>query len=176
MRAPIAILGAIAVAAIAANAKPTEKPAAAPAPPAAAAGDTHGADMSHVAQIGDVKWGPGPDALPPGAQLAVMAGDPAKPGFVSLRAKMPAGYKVPPHWHPTDEHVTVLSGTFLLGEGDTMDPKKANVLKAGGYINAPANMHHFAIAKTPVILQIDMIGPFGITYVNSIDDPRKTQP
>src|SRR6185436_357991 len=78
-------------------------------------------DVKPIKQMSDVKWGPGPDALPPGAQLAVMAGDPAAKGFVSLRAKMPAGYKVPPHWHPTDEHVTVLEGTFLLGQGDTVD-------------------------------------------------------
>jgi quercetin dioxygenase-like cupin family protein len=130
-------------------------------------------EMKPVKALGDVKWGPGPDALPAGAQLAVMAGDPASKGFISLRAKMPAGYKVPPHWHPTDEHVTVLEGTFLLGQGDKIDEKTAHELKAGGYINAMANMHHYAVAKTPVVLQIDMMGPFEITYINAADDPRK---
>lgn len=144
--------------------------------PAPSSHDAAPVDMKPVKALGDVKWGPGPDALPPGAQLAVMAGDPASKGFISLRAKMPAGYKVPPHWHPTDEHVTVLSGTFLLGQGDTMDPKTAHQLKAGGYINAMANMHHYAIAKTAVVLQIDMMGPFEITYINAADDPRNKKP
>jgi quercetin dioxygenase-like cupin family protein len=165
MRGTIPILGAIAIAAVAAHAKP----AATPAP----ATDAQPMAAHPVKQLSDVKWGPGPDALPPGGELAVMSGDPGGKGFVSLRSRLPAGYKIAPHWHPTDEHVTVLSGTFLLGEGDTMDAEKAHVLNAGGYINAMANMHHYAIAKTAVVLQIDMIGPFEITYVNPADDPRK---
>lgn len=130
------------------------------------------AEMQVVSGMAAVKWGPGNSAFPPGAQMAVMTGDPAGTGFVSIRAKMPAGYKVPPHFHPTDEHVTVLSGTMSFGMGDTMDAKSAKRVDRGGYFVAQANMHHYAMAKTASVIQIDFNGPFGITYVNPSDDPR----
>src|SRR6476660_5289839 len=61
--------------------------------------------------------------LPPGAQVAVLEGDPAKEGFFTMRLKMPDGYRVPPHWHSMQERVTVLSGTLNLGTGATFDAK-----------------------------------------------------
>jgi quercetin dioxygenase-like cupin family protein len=121
----------------------------------------------------DVKWGPPPPALPPGVKMIVLAGDPASTGLVTLRLKMPAGYKVPPHWHPSDEHVTVLSGSLSLGMGDKLDESQARTLTAGGYAVAPAKMHHFAMSKTGAVIQISLNGPFGITYVNPADDPSK---
>src|SRR5262245_25776512 len=66
----------------------------------------------------ELTWGPGPPGLPPGSTLALVAGDPGKPGPFTVRAKMPAGYKVPPHWHPVYENITVLSGTVAFGSGD----------------------------------------------------------
>jgi quercetin dioxygenase-like cupin family protein len=166
MKMIVPVLGAVAVscAAVAFAAPP------APMPPPAAA--PQAMDSHPVNQLSDIKWGPAPPALPPGAQVMVMAGDPSAKGFISLRAKMPAGYKVPPHWHPTDEHVTVLSGTMLFGDGDEMDPKKARTVKTGGYFTAGAQMHHYAIAKTAAVIQVDMVGPFEITYINPADDPR----
>src|SRR5918993_61532 len=76
-----------------------------------------GAQGAHVMVTPDqVKWGPGPPSLPPGAQLAVLEGDPSKAGSpFAIRAKFPDGYKVPPHWHPTDERVLVLAGTLGVG-------------------------------------------------------------
>jgi quercetin dioxygenase-like cupin family protein len=121
----------------------------------------------------DVKWGPPPPALPPGAKLAVLAGDPASNGLVTLRMRMPAGYKIPPHWHPTEEHVTILSGSLSVGMGDTLDEAQAKTLTAGGYAVAPANMHHFVFTKTGAVVQVHLNGPFGITYVNPADDPSK---
>jgi quercetin dioxygenase-like cupin family protein len=134
------------------------------------------ADMSPVVAAKDVKWGPAPPALPPGAQMAVMAGDPAKTGFVSLRAMLPAGYTIPPHSHPSDEHVTVLSGSIAFGMGDKADAKTATTAEAGGYFTAMAGMHHYATTQTGAVLQIDLIGPFAITYVNPADDPRNKKP
>ena len=90
-----------------------------------------------------------------------------------MRLKVPAGYRVPPHWHPTDEHVPVISGSLAIGMGDTLDTKKSKTLKAGGYAVAPANMHHYAWTKTGAVVEISLIGPFGITYVNPADDPSK---
>ena len=114
-----------------------------------------------------------PPVLAAGAQMAVLAGDPSQSGPVTLRLKLPAGYKIAPHWHPTDERVTVISGLFGLGMGDTLDKKKSKVLKPGGYAVAPAKMHHYAWTKSGAIVQVDLMGPFAITYVNSSDDPSK---
>jgi quercetin dioxygenase-like cupin family protein len=133
----------------------------------------HAADMPAPMQANEIKWGPVPPVLPAGAKMAVLSGDPAGTGLVTIRLKMPAGYKIPPHWHPTDEHVTVISGTLALGMGDVLDQKQSKTLKAGGYGVAQANMHHFAWTKTGAVVQVHMIGPFKITYVNPADDPSQ---
>ena len=82
-----------------------------------------------LAQSAGLKWGPAPDALPKGATMTVVAGDPTKSGPYILRAKVPAGYRVMAHWHPTDENVTVLSGTAAFGMGDAVN--EADAKKAG---------------------------------------------
>jgi quercetin dioxygenase-like cupin family protein len=130
--------------------------------------------QSTVARLADVKWGPAPPVLAPGAQMAVLAGDPASTGPVTLRLKVPAGYVIAPHWHPTDEHVTVLAGSLSLGMGDKADLSTTTTLSVGGYAVAPANMHHFAISKQGAIVQVHLQGPFAITYVNPADDPQKS--
>jgi quercetin dioxygenase-like cupin family protein len=131
----------------------------------------YAADMPGPVQANEVKWGPAPPVLPAGAKMAVLSGDPAGTGLVTIRLKMPAGYKIPPHWHPTDEHVTVISGSLALGMGDVLDEKQSKTLKAGGYGVAQAKMHHFAWTKTGAVVQVHMMGPFKITYVNPADDP-----
>ena len=133
------------------------------------------AASKHVMVAADqVKWGPGPPSLPPGAQMAVMDGDPSQKGvpFV-IRAKMPDGYRVPPHWHPTDENLLILSGTLIVGTGDKIDPASAHNLSAGAYTKMPARMHHYAMAKGETIFQLHGVGPFEVTYINPSDDPRK---
>ena len=129
----------------------------------------------HIATTADeLKWGPGPPSLPPGAELAVVSGDPSKAGgsFV-MRVKFPDGYKVPPHWHPSDENVTVIQGTINLGMGDKFDESAAKALPAGSFALMPKNMRHFAFASGETIVQIHGTGPFSITYVNPADDPRR---
>ena len=121
----------------------------------------------------EIKWGDAPPVFPHGAKMAVLSGDPAATGFVVVRLRMPAGYRIPPHFHPTDEHVTVISGSLAIGMGDTLDRKKSKTLKAGGYAVAPANMHHYAWTKTGAVVEVSLIGPFGMTYVNPADDPSK---
>jgi len=120
-----------------------------------------------------VVWGDAPPNLPRGAKLAVISGDPSMPGPFVVRLQAPAGYTVPPHWHPTDEHVTVLAGTFALGMGDTVDKAALQDLPVGGYALLPAEMHHYAVAKTAVTLQIHANGPFVLNYVNPTDDPSR---
>ncbi len=109
----------------------------------------------------------------PGAKAAVVSGDLDKPGPFVLRIKSPAGAKVPPHWHPGDEHLTIISGTFAVGMGDVYDPKKLTVLPQGSYALLPREMHHFALSKSATVVQVHGMGPFQINFVNPADDPRK---
>jgi len=120
-----------------------------------------------------LKWGDAPPVLPKGAKLAVLHGDPGKAGPFVIRLQLPSGYKVAPHSHSMVENVTVMSGTFMLGMGDKADAKAMKTLKAGAFGAIPAKTNHYAMAKTPVILQIHGDGPFDLTYVNPADDPQK---
>jgi hypothetical protein len=123
----------------------------------------------------EIKWGGPPPGLPKGSKLAVLYGDPGKAGPFVMRAMLPSGYKIPPHWHTSTENLTVIAGTLYLGLGDTMDPAHAHVLKAGGFHSMPGKAHHSAYNKGPMILQISGDGPFDITYVNPADDPRNAK-
>jgi quercetin dioxygenase-like cupin family protein len=105
--------------------------------------------------------------------MAVLQGDPSKPELFTVRLEFPAGYTIAPHVHPTDEHITVISGTFLVGMGDKADFTNPVVLPVGGFITAPAKMAHFARAKGATVVQVSAIGPFALTYVNPADDPQK---
>jgi quercetin dioxygenase-like cupin family protein len=120
-----------------------------------------------------VEWHEGPPSLNRGLQVAVLAGKPGEAGPFVMRLRMPAGYRIAPHWHPTDENVTVLSGTIGLGRGDTFDEKATKPLSAGGYALLPAEMRHFVWTKDGATIQLHGIGPFVLNYVNPADDPRK---
>src|SRR5215472_17278082 len=98
-----------------------------------------------------LKWGPAPAVLPKGAEMAVLSGDPAKAGLFTVRLKMPAGYTIAAHHHPTTEYVTVISGDFGLGMGDTLDKAKGMTLLAGGFAEAPAGMNYFAWAESDAV-------------------------
>jgi quercetin dioxygenase-like cupin family protein len=134
------------------------------------------AQSGHVmAAPESLAWGPGPASLPAGAQAAVLEGDPAKPGAFTLRIKMPDGYTIAPHWHPADEHVTVIQGTFVMGLGETIDRANGHALAAGAFAMMPTGTRHFAWTKGETIIQLHGTGPWGITYVNSSDDPRQSK-
>lgn len=120
----------------------------------------------------DVAWGPAPASLPPGAQAAMLEGDPAKAGPFTLRIRMPDGYRIPPHYHPAVEHVTVVQGTFVLGMGEKPTGAGEKALGAGSFAFMPAGMRHFARAEGDTIVQLHGMGPWGITYANAADDPR----
>jgi hypothetical protein len=152
--------------------------ALAPGAPADDVGkDKGGHDDGHViVKPASLKWGPAPAALPSGAKVALLVGNPGKPGVAyAMRVKLPDGYQVPPHWHPVDENVTVIQGALLVGRGDTFDREKTTEMPAGSYMRMPKGMHHFAAAKGETILQVHGIGPFEIHYVNAADDPRKKE-
>jgi hypothetical protein len=120
-----------------------------------------------------IQWGPAPPSLPTGAKAAVLTGNPGKAGPYVMRAKLPDGYKVPPHWHPHDENVTVIQGTLMIGKGEKFDAQACEAVPAGGYMRMPKGMRHFAWAKGETIIQVHGIGPFEVNYVNPADDPRK---
>lgn len=119
-----------------------------------------------------VNWGPAPEVFPAGAQLAVLSGDPMGTGPFAVRLKMPDGYKIGPHWHPTAENVTVIEGTFLVGMGDQYSESSLKWLAAGSYAQMPQHQNHYASAKGDTTIQVEGMGPFQMTYVNASDDPR----
>jgi quercetin dioxygenase-like cupin family protein len=125
------------------------------------------------AQEQKLTWGPAPPVFPAGARMAVLQGDPSKTDVFTVRLEFPNGYRVAPHYHPTDEGVTVIQGQFLIGMGDTVNVAKTMRLQAGGFAVAPAGMHHYAIARGRTIVQVHAMGPFALTYVNPADDPTK---
>lgn len=129
---------------------------------------------SHILLTPDqVSWGACPPALPPGPQCAVVEGDPKTPdALFALRARLPDGYQIPPHFHPADEHVVVLSGVFNMGLGDKLDRAASHALPAGGFMVMPAGKHHYAWAKGETVIQLYAIGPWDLIYVNPKDDPR----
>ncbi|MDF1586796.1 cupin domain-containing protein [Marinimicrococcus flavescens] len=140
---------------------------------AASTGPVGAMDAAKMVAPPDITWGPAPASLPPGAEAALLYGDPAKDGMFALRLKLPAGYLIPPHTHPRPEVVTVISGTFRLGMGETADERKAEALPAGSFFAFEPDMAHYAFAEGETVVQITTNGPWGITYVNPKDDPRK---
>jgi quercetin dioxygenase-like cupin family protein len=135
---------------------------------------TKAASGAHVILTpGDMKWGPAPPVLPAGAQVAVLDGDPFKPGFFTLRLKFPDGYKIPAHTHPTDENIVVVQGVFKAGMGDAYTESALHDFPVGSFLKMPRQMRHFASAKGETIVQIYGTGPFVVNYVNPNDDPTK---
>ena len=131
------------------------------------------ADVSHgMFTPASIQWGGAPPSLPKGAKLAVLYGDPASAGLFGVRLKLPGELQVGAHSHPTDEAVTVISGSFLVGMGDKLDPAQAKAFPVGSLVVAPAKTNHFGLTKQPTILEITGMGPLELTYVNPADDPR----
>jgi quercetin dioxygenase-like cupin family protein len=120
----------------------------------------------------ELTWTAAPTALPAGAEIAVLEGNPSNPGPFTMRVRFPAGYTIAPHSHPADEHVTVISGVFQLAMGDTFDATKIEKLQAGSFAVMPAGMNHFARTEEVTVVQLNGIGPWGLDYVNPADDPR----
>ena len=121
----------------------------------------------------DLKWVDGPAALPPGAKLAVLEGDPSEEGLFTMRISVPDGYRIQPHWHPAFEYVTVMSGTFNIGMGEKFDETKTHPVPVGGFTFMAPGMRHYAWAKGETIVQLHAMGPWQLYYVNPADDPRQ---
>ena len=137
------------------------------------AADTHTKAADHLmVEANDLKWADVP-TLPPGAKVAIIEGPPNEAVPFMMRLRFPANYKVPAHWHPAIEHLTVLSGTFNMGIGDKLDMTKTKALSPGGVMIIQPKIPHFAWTKEEVMVQVHGVGPWGVTYVDPADDPRK---
>ena len=124
------------------------------------------------AQKARLQWGPGPASLPAGARMAVVSGDPRKPGPFTVQLELPDGFIVRPHFHPADEHQTVISGRIGHGFGDTIDVKSMKWLRPGERGVFAANTHHYAMTRGRTVVRVTSVGPLTVTYVNPKDDPR----
>lgn len=142
---------------------------------AAISAPTLAAQQHIVVQARDLKWMPAPPSLPPGAQVAVLEGDPTKSGPFTIRLRFPAGYRIPAHSHPTVERLTILSGNFVVTMGERDDPARTTSLTAGGFTVLPAGMVHHARANGATVVQLSSMGPFDIRYGNPAEDPRRRQ-
>jgi hypothetical protein len=121
-----------------------------------------------------ISYGPVPAFIPPGAQIAVLEGDPtASTGDFTIRLKMPDGYKIPPHNHPNRENVTVISGTLNVGMGDKFDAGKMSPFPTGSFAYLDPNMHHYVQAKGETVVQVHGMSPVAFNYIDPKDDPSK---
>jgi len=127
----------------------------------------------HIMAIpADMQWVDAPPGLPPGAKVAVIEGNPGKPGLFTMRGKIPANYKIMPHTHPADEHVTVIEGSCYMGMGGKFDENPATKMSTGAFAVMKTGTIHYFFTKKECIIQIHGVGPWGITYLNPADDPR----
>ena len=152
-------------------AQETEKPPAAPVP---AAKPDKPDKPDKPAMMDQYQWGKAPAGLPEGAELAVLKGDPTKPGPFTIRLRFPDGYRVAPHTHPTAENLTVVSGVLLIAHGPNMRSAGPATLEAGGKLALAAEAPHSVTARGVTIVEIESTGPFAIKYLNQADDPRGT--
>ncbi len=132
-----------------------------------------GAEAHKIVHFGDLKWTP----IIKGCDLAPVSGDSNTEGapFV-LRIRCADGIKVPAHWHPTDEHLTVLKGTFLVGMGESFDEAKLQTMNVGNFITMPKEMRHFGLCKGETIVQLHGAGPFKVNWVNPSEVPPPDAP
>ena len=119
------------------------------------------------------KWMAGPPGLPAGSTFTIVSGDPSKEGMFSVRVKVPANYVVPPHHHPTDEKVRVISGKLAYGMGDKLNRDTNDAIEAGYHVTMQAGMNHWVFTRDQgATIQVSGMGPFAIVYANPKDDPR----
>jgi len=141
---------------------------------AALPGSASGADEHKLVAPHEIQWGPAPPSVPPGAQAAVLYGDPGKEGLFAFRLKVPKDYHIAPHTHPKPEVVTVITGSARLGMGTDAKRETAKVLPAGSFFALVPGSPHYFFADEDTVIQLNSTGPWGITYVNPSDDPRQT--
>jgi hypothetical protein len=127
----------------------------------------------HVIRAEDVVWKPFA-AFPTLARLAILVGDPTRPGPFVIRVHLPANVRMMPHRHSEDRIYTVISGVFYVGLGDVFDESKLTAHAPGSVVVLPAGTAHFHWARSgEYTTQVSAIGPLGLEYVDPTHDPRK---
>jgi quercetin dioxygenase-like cupin family protein len=127
-----------------------------------------GSGMTDVAAK-SLQWAPANiPGLVPGMEMAVVSGNPETEGPYTMRLRFPSGYAFPAHWHPKDENVTVLSGTFLLGMGEKTDATMLKKYGPGDYLLLPGKMPHFGRVEGETVIQLHGVGPFDLKVVEKI--------
>lgn len=120
----------------------------------------------------EIQWS-APSASASPLQVVVLAGNPKKAVLYTVRIKIPANFKVQPHWHHKNRMVSVISGTLHYGYGDTFDETRMRALPPGSFFTEPAKQPHFAWAKSgDVIVQVTAVGPTGTTHLKSSSEHR----
>ena len=122
----------------------------------------------------EITWKAGPPSLQPGAQAAILYGDPSKEGVFVMRLKLPPGFRIAPHTHPKPEILTVISGAFHIGMGTQANPAGARRLAAGSFFAFDPGLAHYAHVEEETVVQLSSTGPWTINYVNPADDPRRS--
>jgi len=119
----------------------------------------------------EMKWSSQGGLALPGLEQTILIGDPSKPGPYTIRLKFPAGFKVAPHTHSDSREVTVLSGTWHTGYGETAEASGLKELPAGSFYTEPANIAHYVEIREPTVIQVSGTGPSGRKFVGP-DAPK----
>lgn len=107
--------------------------------------------LAHTFQDTQLKWGPCPDFIPKGCEIAVLHGDPSKEN-ADVFFKVPANFTIPNHWHTSAERMVLVSGELHV----TYEGKPTTTLKPGTYAYGPAKLAHQAVCgnAAPCVLFI----------------------
>lgn len=138
----------------------------------AEAQSVYSGERPHMILPDQLSWTEAP-AVAPGAKIAVIEGPLTKAAPFTFRLKIPANSKIAPHTHPAFERVTVLEGTFYFAHGQTYDRTKTTALGPGSVAIMPPGTPMFGYTKEETVIQLHGVGPWGLTYLNPTDDPRK---
>jgi len=169
----IAVLAALSVFAAGSSIAAEEKKESSATSSSTSAAKKATAGEATIHTASSLQWGDAPPGLPAGGKLAVLDGNPGKPGAFTVRLQMPDGYKIMPHTHPAAERVTVISGTLHVGMGEKLDENSGTRLSAGDFVVLPKGSKHSAWSTGDTVIQIQGEGPFDIKYADATDDPRK---
>jgi quercetin dioxygenase-like cupin family protein len=120
----------------------------------------------------EMKWTKQGALAAPGLEQFNLVGDPTKPGPYTLRLKFPKGYRIAPHTHPDSREVTIISGVFATGYGETFDNARLKTLPAGSFYTEPANVPHYIEIEEDTILQVSGMGPSGRKFINLPETPK----
>ena len=95
--------------------------------------------LAYATDDARLQWGPCPDFIPQGCEIAVLHGDPAQEN-ADIFFKVPEDFTVPHHWHTSAERMVLVSGELHV----TYDGHDTTVLKPGMYAYGPPKLPHEA--------------------------------